>query len=180
VGERGLPAKRVRVVLGYLAAGLNPNRAARAAGVSKTFAYELDRKVSGASRLAVMQEAAGRCVATGRRARRGRPLPRERVRLVLERQSGGCHGSADSSPQLYRFRRVRLRSHGDALSAGPHCSTIPAKRRARRQLPVSRARMIGVIHAASNLHSEVSWDLVRPMRLPRGTCGADCRRSRGG
>jgi hypothetical protein len=33
-----MPAERVRVVLGYLAAGLNPNRAADAAGVSKSFA----------------------------------------------------------------------------------------------------------------------------------------------
>ena len=42
---RGLPPELVRAVLGYLEAGLNPVRAAAAAGVSKTFAYDLDRRV---------------------------------------------------------------------------------------------------------------------------------------
>jgi IS30 family transposase len=50
VGSWGLPAERVRVVLDHLAAGLNPNRAAAAAGVSKTFAYELHRKMGGVYR----------------------------------------------------------------------------------------------------------------------------------
>ncbi len=74
MGGRGLPPERVQAVLGYLAAGLNPNQAAREAGVSKTAAYELDREVTGVPRLA----------ASGRRARRGRGLPGERVRLVLD------------------------------------------------------------------------------------------------
>jgi IS30 family transposase len=91
VGGRGLPPERVQAVLGYLAAGLNPNQAAAAAGVSKTVAYELDRKVSGVSRLAVKQEAAGRCPASGRRARRGRGLPRERVRQVLDQLAAGLN-----------------------------------------------------------------------------------------
>ena len=42
----------MRLVLGLLGSGLNPNQAAREAGVSKSFAYELDRKVSGTSRSA--------------------------------------------------------------------------------------------------------------------------------
>ena len=45
--------ERVRAVLDYLAAGLNPMAAARAAGVSKSAVYVLDRQVSGGSRLAV-------------------------------------------------------------------------------------------------------------------------------
>lgn len=45
-----MPPERVRLVLDYLAAGLNPGQAARAAGVSKGFAYNLDREVSGVSR----------------------------------------------------------------------------------------------------------------------------------
>ena len=75
--------ERVRLVLGYLEAGLNPMQAARAAGVSKSFAYELDRKVSGASRLAVKREAAARRAAA-RAVRPGRRVPPERVRLLLE------------------------------------------------------------------------------------------------
>jgi len=82
VGGRGLSPERVQAVLGYLAAGLNPNQAARAAGVSKTVAYELDRKVSG-----VPRRAAG-----GRRTRRGgRGLPRDRVRLVLDQLAAGLN-----------------------------------------------------------------------------------------
>jgi hypothetical protein len=42
--------ERVRLVLDYLAAGLNPRRAARAAGVSHGFAYGLDRTMGGVYR----------------------------------------------------------------------------------------------------------------------------------
>ncbi len=42
-----LPPERVQLVLDQLAAGLNPMRAAAAAGVSKTFAYGLQRKMGG-------------------------------------------------------------------------------------------------------------------------------------
>ena len=82
--------ERVRLVLGFLEAGLNPMRAARAAGVSKTFAYELDRKVSGASRLAVKREAAARRAAA-RAAGPGRKLPPERVRAVLDQLRAGLN-----------------------------------------------------------------------------------------
>ena len=46
----GLAAERVRLVLDHLAAGLNPRQAARAAGVSKTFAYDLQHKMGGVFR----------------------------------------------------------------------------------------------------------------------------------
>jgi IS30 family transposase len=45
-----LPPERVRVVLDHLAAGMNPLRASRAAGVSKTFAYDLHHKMGGVYR----------------------------------------------------------------------------------------------------------------------------------
>ena len=67
---RGLPPERVRAVLDYLAAGLNPVQAARAAGVSKSLAYRLDRSVSGVSRLAAKREAAA-CRGCGAAARPG-------------------------------------------------------------------------------------------------------------
>jgi IS30 family transposase len=47
---RRLPAERVRAVLDCLAAGMNPLRASRGAGVSKTFAYGLHRKMGGVYR----------------------------------------------------------------------------------------------------------------------------------
>jgi len=50
MGNPGLPPERVRLVLDHLAAGLNPNRAARAAGVSVTFAYGLHHKMGGVYR----------------------------------------------------------------------------------------------------------------------------------
>ena len=82
--------ERVRLVLGFLEAGLNPVRAARAAGVSQTFAYDLDRKMSGVSRLAVKREAAARRAAA-RAAGPGRRLPPERVRAVLEQLRAGLN-----------------------------------------------------------------------------------------
>jgi len=80
VAGRGLPPERVQSVLDHLAAGLNPVRAARAAGVSKSFAYELDRKVSGVSRLAAKRAAAARRAA----ARPGRGVRPERVRALVD------------------------------------------------------------------------------------------------
>jgi len=47
---RGLPPERVRAVLDQLAAGCNPMQAARAAGVSKSFAYSLHHKMGGVYR----------------------------------------------------------------------------------------------------------------------------------
>jgi len=82
--------ERVRAVLGYLEAGLNPVQAARAAGVSKSFAYVLDRKVSGQSRLAVKRAAAARRAAA-RAVRPGRRVPPERVRLLLDELAAGLN-----------------------------------------------------------------------------------------
>jgi IS30 family transposase len=81
-----LPPERVQTVLDYLAAGLNPRQAARAAGVSETTSYRLDRAVSGVSRLAVKREAAARRVAGP-----GRGVPPERVRAVLDQLAAGCN-----------------------------------------------------------------------------------------
>jgi transposase, IS30 family len=50
VAPPGLPPERVRLVLDHLAAGLNPMQAARAAGVSKSFAYTLHHKMGGVYR----------------------------------------------------------------------------------------------------------------------------------
>jgi transposase, IS30 family len=50
VPNPGLPVERVRLVLDYLAAGLNPLRASAAAGVSKSFAYDLHHKMGGVYR----------------------------------------------------------------------------------------------------------------------------------
>ena len=91
---RGLAPERVRLVLDYLAAGLNPMAAARAAGVSKSVAYVLDRKVSGVSRLAVKQEAAA--AREGRRAARGdgRKVAREREQALLGHLAAGMTPNA--------------------------------------------------------------------------------------
>jgi IS30 family transposase len=86
VAGRGLPPERVQAVLDYLKAGLNPLQAARAAGVSKSFAYRLDLAVSGVSRRAARREAAA-----GRAPGPGRRLPPERVRAVLDQLAAGCN-----------------------------------------------------------------------------------------
>jgi transposase, IS30 family len=87
VGRR-VPQEKVQVVLGCMAAGMNPLAAARAAGVSRGFAYELDRRVSGGvSRLAAKRAAAGREPA-GRDRRRIAP---ERERALLDLMAGGMN-----------------------------------------------------------------------------------------
>jgi DNA invertase Pin-like site-specific DNA recombinase len=84
VAGRGLPPERVREVLGYLEAGLNPMQAARAAGVSKSSAYRLDAKVSGVSRLAGKRAAAAQ-----RAGRDRRQMPPERRRALLDLLAAG-------------------------------------------------------------------------------------------
>jgi IS30 family transposase len=50
MAPRPVPEERVRALLDLLAAGVNPLRASRAAGVSKSFAYELRNKMGGVCR----------------------------------------------------------------------------------------------------------------------------------
>jgi len=71
---RGVAAERVAVLRECLAAGMTPNRASRAAGVSRGFACALDREVSGGvSRLAAKRaEADARAGARAARAREAR------------------------------------------------------------------------------------------------------------
>jgi IS30 family transposase len=82
MGGRRVPAEKVAVLLEGLDAGLNPLRAAAVAGVSKTFAYQVDRGRPGgaAGRLAGLR--AGMAVRAGARAGRARDRA-ERERRVL-------------------------------------------------------------------------------------------------
>ena len=72
MGGRKLAADRVAAVLELLEAGLSPNRAGPAAGVSRTVAYNLDRRVRGVGRLEAKRAAA----AAGAR-RSGQPPGRQ-------------------------------------------------------------------------------------------------------
>jgi len=83
VAGRKLPPERVRLVEGYLAAGLSPRQAARAAGVSKTFACDLNRKLGWVYR---RPPARPRPVPT-----RPHKYPPERVRLVLDQLAAGLN-----------------------------------------------------------------------------------------
>jgi transposase, IS30 family len=57
MGGRRVDPGRERALLELIASGMSPNRAAGIAGVSAGFAYGLDRKVRGASRLAAKRAA---------------------------------------------------------------------------------------------------------------------------
>ena len=46
-GRAGLPTGRIRLLVDHLAAGLSPAQAARAAGVSRSYAYLLQHKLGG-------------------------------------------------------------------------------------------------------------------------------------
>jgi transposase, IS30 family len=88
VAARSMAADRVEALRGYLAAGMNPLQASRAAGVSRTFAYAFDRRESGVSRRAVQREAAAARAA----ARPGRRrVPAERVRVLTDLLRSGMN-----------------------------------------------------------------------------------------
>jgi IS30 family transposase len=89
MGGRGLSPERVERLLGFLAAGMNPKRAAEAAGVPLTSAYRLDRKVSGVSRLAAKREAAAVRAAGRGGPGRGTPVAPERRRKLLDLMAKG-------------------------------------------------------------------------------------------
>jgi transposase, IS30 family len=85
--RRRLEPEKMRALLECLDSGLNPNRAASAAGVSKSLAYQVDRERSGGpGRLAVRQAAAARRPAA---RRPGRRVPPDRVRELLGLMAGG-------------------------------------------------------------------------------------------
>jgi transposase, IS30 family len=109
VAGRGLPPERVREVLGYLDAGLNPMQAARAAGVSKSLAYRLDQKVSGVSRLAAKRAAAARRAAE-RAAWPGRAVPPQRVRALADLLAAG-HSPNRAGPAAGVSKSFAYRLH---------------------------------------------------------------------
>ena len=87
MGGRRLDPERAHVLLGCLDAGMNPNRAAGAAGVSKSVAYRVDRERSGGpGRLAARRAAAARRPAA---ARAGRKVAPQKVRELLGLVAGG-------------------------------------------------------------------------------------------
>ena len=88
MGGRRVAPERLERLAECLAAGLNPLAAARAAGVSKTLAYRVDRARSGAGRRAVQRAAvAAREQERAVRARAGA----ERERRVLDALAGGMN-----------------------------------------------------------------------------------------
>jgi transposase, IS30 family len=108
MGGRRVSPEKAQVLLECLAAGMNPLRASRAAGVSPGFAYKLDRQVSGQSRLAVRRagtaaRAQARAQAAARRA--------ERERAVLGLLAGGMNpyraaaAAGVSKTSAYRLRK---------------------------------------------------------------------------
>ena len=86
MGGRKLAADRVAAVLELLEAGLNPARAARAAGVSQTSAYNLDRRVRGVGRLEAKRAAAAAGAAERAAARQAAAA---RVRAVTDALASG-------------------------------------------------------------------------------------------
>lgn len=116
-GHNKLPAEKVEAVLGLLAAGMNPNRAAAAAGVSKSFAYLLDRRVSGG---------APRTAAKGAGRGDRRPLPAakgEEVRRLLA-AGASLKGAARAAGVSDWYARVVAASMG-AVSIRPQAAGPP-------------------------------------------------------
>jgi transposase, IS30 family len=108
VGGRKLPPELVEAVLGYLAAGLNPIQAARAAGTGRTVAYNLDRRVRGVSRLDAKRDAAARRAAE-RAARQAAAAGRVRALtdLLAAGMSPGQAGPAAGVSKTFAYQLDR-------------------------------------------------------------------------
>ena len=119
---RGVAAERVAVLRECLAAGMTPNRASRAAGVSRGFACALDREVSGGvSRLAAKRAEADARAEAGPADRHG-PATRH-SRAAANPRSGErklTRGIAPYPPVSVRAGLIaRI-----ATLPGPHARTV--------------------------------------------------------
>jgi hypothetical protein len=113
MGRLGVPPEKVQVLLGLLAAGMNPLQASKAAGVSRSFAYVVDRDASGGvSRLAAKLRAAAARGEAGRAAARatGRDGRREGAR-----ERGPRNESAAAPGET---QRICVSAHDYDLSGG--------------------------------------------------------------
>jgi IS30 family transposase len=164
-----VPLEKVQVLRGLLAAGVNPSRAARAAGVGLEFAYRVDREASGgAGRLAARRAAAAvrEAERAARRAAAGRAAA-GRERAVLDALAAGMNPS-----QAARAAGVSL-----AYSYGLHhkmggvhrppavtCSPRYLDREDRYELARLRGEGLSVRQVAARLGrspSTVSRELAR-------------------
>jgi transposase, IS30 family len=166
VAGRGLPPERVRAVLGYLAAGLNPMQAARAAGVSKSLVYRLDQKVSGVSRLAAKRQAAARRAAQ-RAASPGRTVPPERVRALLDLLAAGLNpnqaGPAAGVSKSFAYR-LHHSMGGVYRPPGVTCSDRYLDREERYEIARLREAGLSVREVARRMGrapSTISRELAR-------------------
>ena len=159
MGGRRVEPGRLERLAGLLDAGMNPNRAARAAGVSKTLAYRVDRERSGGpGRLAAQRAAvAGRDAERAGRAQaargagaggagpgrvRAEPEPGgadgrrvEVVRVRLDKKMGGVRTvlSPSSTARVTSAARNATRSPGCARRAFPSARSRPGWAARRRR-----------------------------------------------
>jgi IS30 family transposase len=163
-GGRRVSPEKVRVVLECLAAGMSPNRAARSAGVSRGFAYGLDRRVSGVSRRAVQR--AGMAVRAEAAAARARGAA-ERERRVLDLLAAGmsplqaARAAGVSKTFAYGLRK---RMGGVFCPPAGSCSPRYLDREERYEIARLREAGLSVRQVAARLGraaSTVSRELAR-------------------
>jgi len=128
---RKLAAGRVRAVLDGLAAGLNPGQAARAAGVSATAAYMLDRKARGG---ALRGPGGGRPRVAAERARAVRELVASGLNPGQAARAAGVSVSA-----AYGLDRADRAARGEA-----------GRGQERRVAPQRRALLLELMRAGVN------------------------------
>jgi transposase, IS30 family len=172
MSRRGLDPERMARLAELLDSGLNPNRAAAAAGVSKSLAYQVDRERSGASRLAVKQAAAARRRAAGRPGREVAPEKvRELLGLVASGMSANQAAKAAGVSKSLAYALVKkmggVRVHPEPDSYCPRYLS----REERHEIARLREAGLGVRQVADRLGrspSTVSRELRRNA-APRGS-----------
>ena len=164
MGGRKLPPERVQEVLGFLAAGLNPAQAARAAGVSQTVAYDLDRSERGVPRLAAKRAATVRRVAE--RAARQQATA-ERVRALTDLLAAGMSpyqaGPAAGVSRTFAYRLHRTMG-GVYRPPGTSYSARYLDREERHEIARLRDAGLGVREIGRRLArapSTISRELAR-------------------
>jgi IS30 family transposase len=176
VGGKSVSAERLARLAELLDAGLNPNRAAAAAGVSKSLAYEVDRERSGGvSRLAVKRAAVPGRERERARERAGRERARaaragELLGLVAGGMSASRAARAAGVSSTFAYDLVRkmggVRTHPEPESYCPRYLS----REERCEIARLRDAGLGVRQVAARLGrspSTVSRELARNA-APRG------------
>jgi hypothetical protein len=153
MSRRGLEPERMARLAELLDSGLNPNRAAAAAGVSKSLAYQVDRERSGGpGRLAGLRAGmAGRAAERAGRERERAARVRELLGLVAQGMPPYRAARAAGVSPSFAYGLVRKMGGVRTCPEPDSCSPRYLSREERHEIARLRDAGLGVRQVAARI-----------------------------